>query len=44
MFEDIPSLLPELRGFYEDLHQHPELSFAEVRTSGIMARLSSGHQ
>ncbi len=41
MFDDIASLLPELREFYEDLHRHPELSFAEVRTSAIMAeRLS----
>jgi len=38
MLQDIPSLLPELREFYEDLHRHPELSFAEVRTSGIMAQ------
>ena len=38
MFEDIAVLLPELREFYEDLHRHPELSFAEVRTSGIMAQ------
>ena len=38
MFEDIAALLPELREFYEDLHRHPELSFAEVRTSGIMAQ------
>jgi hippurate hydrolase len=37
MFDDIPSLLPELREFYEDLHRHPELSFAEVRTAAIMA-------
>jgi hippurate hydrolase len=38
MFDDIPALLPDLREFYEDLHRHPELSFAEVRTSGIMAQ------
>ena len=38
MFDDIPSLLPDLRELYEDLHRHPELSFAEVRTSGIMAQ------
>jgi amidohydrolase len=38
MFDDIASLLPELREFYEDLHRHPELSFAEVRTSAIMAQ------
>jgi len=38
MLDDIASLLPELREFYVDLHRHPELSFAEVRTSGIMAQ------
>jgi amidohydrolase len=38
MFDDIASLLPELREFYTDLHLHPELSFAEVRTAGIMAQ------
>ena len=38
MFEGIAALLPELCEFYEDLHRHPELSFAEVRTSGIMAQ------
>ena len=38
MFEDIPTLLPDLRELYEDLHRHPELSFAEVRTAGIMAQ------
>ena len=37
MLDDIPALLPELRMLYEDLHRHPELSFAEVRTAGIMA-------
>ncbi|MFJ9678534.1 amidohydrolase [Streptomyces sp. NPDC101194] len=29
--------LPELRTLYEDLHAHPELSFQEVRTAGIVA-------
>jgi amidohydrolase len=38
MFDDISALLPELRELYEDLHRHPELSFAEVRTSAIMAQ------
>lgn len=38
MFEGIPLLLPDLRELYEDLHRHPELSFAEVRTSTIMAQ------
>ena len=42
MFDDISELLPDLRALYEDLHRHPELSFAEVRTAGIMAeRLSA---
>jgi amidohydrolase len=27
----------ELAALYQDLHQHPELSFREVRTSGIVA-------
>ena len=38
MFDDIAALLPELREFYEDLHRNPELSFAEVRTAGIVAQ------
>ncbi|MFF2327888.1 MULTISPECIES: amidohydrolase [unclassified Streptomyces] len=29
--------LPELRALYKDLHAHPELSFQEVRTAGIVA-------
>ncbi|MFI6942463.1 amidohydrolase [Streptomyces sp. NPDC050418] len=29
--------LPGLRALYEDLHAHPELSFQEVRTAGIVA-------
>ncbi|MGA4845193.1 amidohydrolase [Streptomyces sp. G5(2025)] len=29
--------LPALRTLYEDLHAHPELSFQEVRTAGIVA-------
>ncbi|MGW5422185.1 amidohydrolase [Streptomyces sp. NPDC003943] len=29
--------LPELRALYEDLHAHPELSFQEFRTAGIVA-------
>ncbi|MFD8008723.1 amidohydrolase [Streptomyces sp. NPDC058955] len=31
--------LPGLRALYEDLHAHPELSFQEVRTAGIVAGL-----
>ncbi|MFI6727619.1 amidohydrolase [Streptomyces sp. R-74717] len=29
--------LPGLRNLYKDLHAHPELSFQEVRTAGIVA-------
>lgn len=29
--------LMELADLYRDLHQHPELSFAEIRTAGIVA-------
>ncbi|MFF2959361.1 amidohydrolase [Streptomyces sp. NPDC057963] len=29
--------LPGLRALYKDLHAHPELSFQEVRTAGIVA-------
>jgi hippurate hydrolase len=32
--EDLASRLREV---YEDLHAHPELSFAERRTAGIVA-------
>ena len=37
MLDTIPELLPDLRSLYEDLHAHPELSFLEVRTAGVMA-------
>jgi amidohydrolase len=33
----LPSLLPDLKTLYEDLHAHPELSFAEHRTSSLLA-------
>ncbi len=33
----LPSLLPDLKKLYEDLHAHPELSFAEHRTSSLLA-------
>ncbi|MBD0711519.1 MULTISPECIES: amidohydrolase [unclassified Streptomyces] len=33
----IADLVPELRALYEDLHAHPELSFQEVRTAGVVA-------
>ena len=33
----VESLAPKLSGVYEDLHSHPELSFAEHRTAGLAA-------
>ena len=33
----MPELLPDLKDLYEDLHAHPELSFCEVRTAGLLA-------
>ncbi|MFI5942550.1 amidohydrolase [Streptomyces uncialis] len=33
----LEALLPDLRAVYEDLHAHPELSFQERRTAGIVA-------
>jgi amidohydrolase len=37
MLDAVPALLPDLRALYEDLHAHPELSFEEHRTAGILA-------
>ena len=37
MLDTIPELLPDLTDLYEDLHAHPELSFCEVRTVGLLA-------
>jgi len=37
MLDAVPALLPDLRELYEDLHAHPELSFQEHRTAGILA-------
>lgn len=37
MLDSIPALLPDLEALYQDLHAHPELSFAEHRTAAIMA-------
>lgn len=37
MFDAIDALLPDLQALYEDLHAHPELSFAEHRTAKILA-------
>ncbi|WP_455352572.1 amidohydrolase [Streptomyces sp. SYSU K217416] len=33
----LADLLPGLRGLYEDLHAHPELSFQEKRTAQVVA-------
>jgi amidohydrolase len=33
----IEAILPELESIYKDLHQHPELSMCEIRTSAIAA-------
>lgn len=38
MFDAIDALLPDLQALYEDLHAHPELSFAEHRTAKILAK------
>lgn len=37
MLDAVPALIPDLRELYEDLHAHPELSFQEHRTAGILA-------
>lgn len=37
MFDDLPDLLPQLTDLYQDLHRHPELSFAEHRTAALVA-------
>src|SRR6059036_2951780 len=35
---DIDELVPDMVALRRDLHEHPELSFEEVRTSGIVAQ------
>ncbi|GGY16167.1 amidohydrolase [Streptomyces tanashiensis] len=37
LLASLPDRLPGLRAVYEDLHAHPELSFQEFRTAGIVA-------
>lgn len=42
LLSDLPDHLDDLRLLYQDLHAHPELSFAEHRTAAILAdRLSN---
>src|SRR6184192_2024332 len=35
---DIDELVPDIIAMRRDLHEHPELAFEEVRTSGIVAQ------
>lgn len=42
MFDGISALLPDLKALYEDLHAHPELSFAEHRTAALLAERLTG--
>lgn len=37
LLSGLPDRLPGLRALYEDLHAHPELSFQEFRTAGVVA-------
>jgi hippurate hydrolase len=37
LLQHFDETIPRWRAFYEDLHAHPELSFEEVRTSGLLA-------
>ncbi|MEY9928147.1 amidohydrolase [Catenulispora sp. GP43] len=38
LLRGLDGLLPGLRDLYKDLHAHPELSFQETRTAGIVAQ------
>ncbi|GLI37163.1 amidohydrolase [Geobacter hydrogenophilus] len=37
LLSKIEQILPMIEAIYKDLHQHPELSLQEIRTSGIIA-------
>ncbi|GGV16491.1 hippurate hydrolase [Streptomyces litmocidini] len=37
LLSGLDARLPDLRALYEDLHAHPELSFQEFRTAGVVA-------
>ena len=36
LLEQAKAMEPQLRAMKDDLHRHPELSFQEVRTPGIL--------
>ena len=36
LLEQAKAMEPQLRAMKDDLHRHPELSFQEVRTTGIL--------
>ncbi|MFF5986418.1 amidohydrolase [Prauserella flavalba] len=38
LFTGLAERMPELTAVYEDLHEHPELSFQEERTAALVAR------
>ena len=42
LLEEARALSPELQAMKDDLHRHPELSFQETRTTGILREKLSG--